>query len=297
MFTVPEELLKYYLSSVLENNPTNFIITLGMRIWCSDNWGSDDDYWSNLLIKNFSLTTNYKKKIDQFTSISWVQSGKKISDLNDSTIIVSDASLNFKYKVDRDWLKYTESQNSEIRILINGNKHTETIKLSKGNSSFQEAKLGGFDITSLIPTDKKISLSIQLFLADEFGLSQSINISIDDVYLDISYIIIILDEPGVDWTLLIIVLIALIAGLVITFSLYQTHFKYPPIVRKIRKLRKKIRKGKTSKKVLTKKREELVKNGSKEQIKILNFDTISPKKVVKVEKIKEIKKEDDNLSN
>ncbi len=275
------------LTSVFEINHYNFTITLGIDIFCEDNIpASDHDHWDDLRIKSCNLTFSYEKKINKLTFVSWNQDGDKISDLSPNRVIISNAMLNFKYKVNQDWS--TSSPNSEIKVFINNKEHTETIKLSSATTSFQKIKSNGFNVTYLISDD--VNLSLQVFLADDFGLNRTIIVLIDEVSLDISYVIIIPDEPGVDWTLLIIILIASIAGLVITFSLYQTHFKYPPIVRKMRKLRKKIKKGKTAKQILLKKRQELIKNGSKEQIKILNFDSIIPEKTGKVEKIKGINK-------
>ena len=190
MTIVPEEDLIFYLTSVISSDFQNFTVTLGMRIWCEDNWVSDRDIWDDLLIKSCNLTFTYERKIDQFTSVSWNQDADKVSDMSNDTVIVNEARLNYRYKIDKNWTK--SSPNSEIKILINGNPHTETIKLSSANSSFQEAKVGGFDITSLITDD--VNLSIQVFLADEFELNQTMIVSIDDVTLNITYTIIFPDK-------------------------------------------------------------------------------------------------------
>jgi len=190
MTTVPEDDLIFYLSSVLSSDNHNFTITLGIRIWSEDNWFSDRDIWNSLYIKSCNLTFTYVKKINQFTSVSWNQNADKISDISNYTVVVNEAILNFKYKINDTWP--ITSPNSEIRIQINDNLHPETAKLINANTSFQEAKVGGFDITSLIIED--VNLSIQVFLADEFGLNRSITISIDEVYLDISYTIIFPDK-------------------------------------------------------------------------------------------------------
>ncbi len=188
----PESVLIDVLTSVLENDGYNFTITLGIDIYCEDNEvGVDIDRWNSLIIRSFNLTFAYEKKIDQFTSVSWNQDGDKISDISDDTVIINEAKLNFKYKIDDNWTE--SSQNSEIRAFINNNKLTETIKLSKANSSYQVAKIGGFDVTSLIPYETKINLSIQVYLADEFRLDNNITISIDDVYLNITYTVIFSD--------------------------------------------------------------------------------------------------------
>jgi hypothetical protein len=95
--------------------------------------------------------------------------------------------LKFNYSIDHEW-PTNLSAFSEIRILINDNPHSETIRLSSANLTFGEAKVGGFDITNLILKEVNITLSIQVFIANTFGLDQNITISIDDVYLSITYI-------------------------------------------------------------------------------------------------------------
>ncbi len=186
MITIPEESLIIYLTSILNYDYLNFNVTLGILVWCEDNRGTETDDWDYLLINNFNLTFTYEKKIDQLTSISWNQEGDKPSDISSSTVVVDEAILNFKYKINDTWPNL--SPNSEIQVLINGIKHSETINLlGEANETFQDAGLGGFDVTYLIEEDKNINLSIQVYLADDFELNRTIAISIDDVSLDISY--------------------------------------------------------------------------------------------------------------
>ncbi|MFW9785911.1 MAG: hypothetical protein ACFFFB_26740, partial [Candidatus Heimdallarchaeota archaeon] len=148
------------------------------------------DTWDLLTIRTFNLSFTYEKKINQFSGASWSQDADKISEVSNDTVIVNKAILNFKYKIDQDWP--TLSPNSEFRILINDNQHSETIKLSTANSTYQDVKPGGFDITALITED--VNLSIQLFIADEFSLNQTITTSIDDITLNISYTVIFPDK-------------------------------------------------------------------------------------------------------
>ncbi|MFX1599823.1 MAG: hypothetical protein ACFFB6_04435, partial [Promethearchaeota archaeon] len=62
MNTVSQEALEFYIGNVLETDHHNFTITLGMRIYCEDNYLLDDiDYWDNLRIKSFNLTFTYEK--------------------------------------------------------------------------------------------------------------------------------------------------------------------------------------------------------------------------------------------
>ncbi|KKK45754.1 MAG: hypothetical protein Lokiarch_07360, partial [Candidatus Lokiarchaeum sp. GC14_75] len=183
MNNIPENVLINLLTAVLQTDNYNFTITLGIDLYCEDNvFGGDVDTWDSLIIKTFNLTFTYEKRINQFTAIAWNQVGNKISGSN---VDILNATLNFKYKIDKNWTLL--SPNSEFRVYLNDRIHTETVKLSNANSTFQEIKAGGFDVTSLILKDINISLSIQVYLADTFALSQTHTISIDNASLLISY--------------------------------------------------------------------------------------------------------------
>jgi len=237
-----------------------------------DNYSQyDRDTWYSLLIKSCNLTFTYRKKINKNAIISWNQDGSKISDLSNDTIVVTNANFNLKYKIDKNWTKYTSSVNSEIQILINDNLHKETIKLGGANETFKEAKVGGFDLTSLITDD--VNISIQIFIANDFNLNQNITVSIDNATLEISYYIFTQDLiagdsgggggtkyiQGYDYTPIIIGLVIGLIALVSMFGVYQKHYKYPPLVRKIRKLKKTIKKGKKLKSLIVSPREELIR--------------------------------------
>jgi len=144
-----------------------------------------------------------------------------------------------------------------------------------------------------------VNLSIQVLIKDEFGLDQVITISIDNVTLDISYIIFVPDPVsdggggggggtkyirGPDYTPIIIGLIAGIIALVVFFSAYQTHYKYPAMVRKIRKLRKKIRKGKSIKSLVVNTRENLAKANFQNDLRILKEEKIPSKKMAQFDR-------------
>lgn len=174
------------LTSVLEADNHNFTITLGIDIYSEDNRGSpgDEDKYTALIIKSCNLTFTYIKKIDQSTKISWNQIGNQLSGAN---IEITGATFNFEYKVDTLWP--TSAPLSEIRFLINNKIYTEgTIKLSSAITIFQEAQLGGFDVVGLVDKDVNISVSIEVYLKDQFDLDEIITISIDNISLNISYI-------------------------------------------------------------------------------------------------------------
>ncbi|MCK4381422.1 MAG: hypothetical protein KAW51_09820, partial [Candidatus Lokiarchaeota archaeon] len=181
-----EEDLIYFITSVLSTDYFNFTITLGIRIYTADNSNTyDNDEFHELLIKSVNFNFTYQRKINQLTSISWNQEGEKPNDVSSNTVVVTEALLDFKYMINDTWT--ISSPNSEIRILINDFKHTETVKLSTATTSLQKAKIEGFDITYLIEEDQNINISIQVYIADEFTLNRSIRISVDDIYLNVTY--------------------------------------------------------------------------------------------------------------
>ena len=242
MVNIPEDVLIAFLTSIFKENNFNFTITLGIDIYCEDNEPStDEDRWDSLIIRSLDFTFTYRKKIDQFTSASWNQEGAAISGSNK---LITGATLLFKYKIDQDWT--SSSPNSEIRVLINNNLHSETIKLSKANNSFQKAKTGGYDVTYLILKGVNISLSIQIYLADEFGLENKITVSITDVYLYISYIETFPDIFSEPWIFAGLFIISIFGASLLAAYLiaYQTYLKYPVPVRKVRKYRKTLTKVK-----------------------------------------------------
>jgi hypothetical protein len=85
---------------------------------------------------------------------------------------------------------------------------------------------------------------IELFLADEFVLDREITISIDNVELWISYDVLIPLEDT-DLFILAFILISIGAACLAAYTIYyQLVLKYPKQVRKVRKYRKTLNKGK-----------------------------------------------------
>jgi hypothetical protein len=118
-----------------------------------------------------------------------------------------------------------------------------------------------------------------LYLADEFRLANNVTISIDNVSLIISYTIF---EPNpiierIDYTWIIYALLIGVVSIITAFTLYQTHYKYPPLVRKIRKLRKKVRKGKKTKPILAKERQESIKTKYMDYLKSVKLEILEDK--------------------
>jgi len=166
-----------------DTSHSDFTIIMGIDIYCEDNDFPDYDEWNALIFNSFNLTFTYERKIEQFTSISWNQIGNQLTGIDKQLL---NATFNFNYKIDELW-PTASSPFSEIAVIINNNKHSETIRLDTANTTFQEAKQGGFDVTSLISKDVNISVSIQVLIANTFGLWKNITLSIDDVELNITY--------------------------------------------------------------------------------------------------------------
>ncbi|MFX0143815.1 MAG: hypothetical protein ACFE9C_07040 [Candidatus Hodarchaeota archaeon] len=240
---VPKNLLISYLNSVLDYDNFHFTITLGIDIYCEDNeYNVDIDNWNMLIMRTFNLTFTYKKNVNRLTSISFEQVGDQITGENAR---ITNALLNFVYKIDTPWPSVL-SPNSEIRVFINDKKITETIKLGILSINPQEAFPGNLDVTSFISKDIDISLSIQIFLADNFGLDEDIIISIDRAFLQISWNVVYDDPFREPWFFRLLLVIASVAGLSIGGYLYayQKILKYPKPVRKVRKYRRTLTKKK-----------------------------------------------------
>jgi len=235
------------LNNVLavDSGHNNFTIVLGIYMYCEDNnSGTDRDHWDDMRFKFLNLTFSYEKKINQFTSGSWAQD---LDEISGSNVRITDANLNFEYKIDKNWTD--SSQNSQIRIFINDRKFEQTISLIDYiySSSFQEARSGGFDIAEILLPYENFTLSIQVFLAEDFELDSNRTISITNVYLYISYIETFSDIFSEPWVFTGLFIIAVFAATALGGYLiaYQSYLKYPVPVRKVRKYRKTLSSDKT----------------------------------------------------
>lgn len=272
MTPLEDDDLAFFLSRVLSRDNRNFTLTLGIDIYCEDNYGGlEIDTWYSLRILSCNLSFNYEKIIDQFTTVSWNQACEKVSDISEYPVEVNSAILNFYYKINQEWPS-NSSPNSKIGVLINNNKIPEEIGLDSATTSYQQAKIGGFEVSDLITDD--VNVSLELNLADEFILADNITISIDNVSLILSYTIF---EPNpivdrVDYSWLIYTLLIGVAVLISGFTLYQTYFKYSPLVRKVRKLRKKVRKGKNMKPLSLRNRQQLIASNYMDKIKKIKLE-------------------------
>ncbi|MFX0135423.1 MAG: hypothetical protein ACFFDN_17400, partial [Candidatus Hodarchaeota archaeon] len=288
MNNVTESDLIFYLSSVIQDG-CNFTITMGINFWCEDNEWTDVDEWEHARIKSLNLSLSYQKKINPDTHAYWSQT----SDLfNGRPFIINEAKLYFQYKIDSKW-PLNDSPNSEFKININNNTHSETIKLSTANITFEDAKPGGFNVIPILVKNAIIKLSLEVYLADEFILADNLTMSIDNVTLYINRTILnqtaveeegippLFIPPGPDWTPVVYLLIAIIAGVLVVFGAYQGYFKYPPTIRKIRKLKKKIKKRKAKKPITISKRDLIIQSQLQNQLKTIEFEKISKGKSLK----------------
>jgi len=229
------------LTNVLAIDPghNNFTVVLGIYMYCEDNQsGYDLDDWTELRIKTLNLTFSYVKKIDQYTTLSWNQ---ELDAINGTNVQVTKANLRFEFKIDKNWT--SAAQNSKFRIFIDDRKFEDSsLDLIEYTNSpnFQEAKAGGYNLLSKILPYEEFNLSIQVYLAEDFGLEDNIIISIRNVYLVISYterFPDVIPEPLLFLGLFIIALIAAITTAAYLIA-YQTYLKYPIPIRKVRKYRK-----------------------------------------------------------
>ena len=179
MTPLEEDDLVFFLGRVLSRDNRNFTLTLGIDIYCEDNYGGlEIDTWYSLRIISCNLSFDYEKIINQFTTVTWNQACKKVSNISEYPVEVNSAILNFYYKINQDWPS-NSSPNSRLGVLINNNKIPEEIGLDSATTSFQQAKIGGFEVSNLITDD--VNVSLELRLADEFKLANNITISIDNV--------------------------------------------------------------------------------------------------------------------
>ena len=278
LFTYNQSIIIDALNTALDKDPdhSNFTIILGINIYSEDNRQfTDEDDYDDLYIKTCNLTITYEKTVNEFTTVSWNQISDPIEGKN---LRISKANFNFKYMIDKLWSETAPL--SELRFYINDKLYSEeTIKLSSANISFTEAKDGGFDVTSYIDKDIDISISIELFLKETFELAEVLTLSFDDVYLYIKIV-----EIEAEMNPIVYLLGGAVVGLVVAFGLYFKIFQYPPLVRKIRKLKSKIRKGRKTKPVLITSRNIIVENNFQERFKLLNLETIKSGKIIGIEK-------------
>ena len=283
---VDESTLIFYLSSVLGSDHHNFSITAGIDIYCEDNvLDADVDYWKSLIIKYLNLSFSYEKKINQLTSVSLTSTGNALNETNyinkhpgSPSLTLNYATFNFKYAINREWL--ISAPNSEFRYYINNIAHTETTELSNGLITWQNASTNGFNVLDLIQKEENISLTLQIYLADNFLLDENISIIIDDVKLRIGYTVTWTEEiSAVNWIPLIISLVMVIIALVGGFASYQFYFRFPPMVRDIKKMSGKIKREKDTEPMDVMKRDTIVEKILDDKLKETNITAVKTKKL------------------
>ncbi|MBN1802303.1 MAG: hypothetical protein JW891_12400 [Candidatus Lokiarchaeota archaeon] len=288
------------LDELFQYNDTSLTLIVGINIFCEDNDdGTDQDIWDELRINTVNLTFTYEKKIEKASTASFRQDGDLLSNTvvgNSSFKSVDNVNLNFDYSIDKPWT--SESTHSKILVQLNGltceeddDDYITLIDIpSTGTIYSYNRSLSSYGYINEI-TDY-VNISILLLMDDDFRLTENITITIDNVVLDIDYTLAFLDPPPPETPepeppgpfdyedyLWLVYLLAITSGVVIaglgTYSiLYVTYLKYPPLVRKIRALRRKVRKNKSlTKPILVKKRATLENVALKEKMQVLNIDT------------------------
>jgi hypothetical protein len=98
---------------------------------------------------------------------------------------------------------------------------------------------------------------------------------------DFEIVLNVIAPPGPDITIIIISLAAGVVGLSVGIVLYQTHFKYPPKVRMMRKIRKKIGKGKKLKPLTVSTRDNIITSEIESNREILRIEKENVDKITK----------------
>ncbi|MFX1275787.1 MAG: hypothetical protein ACFFAT_12150 [Promethearchaeota archaeon] len=179
MFVVNESVLISVLESVLNEDKQNFAMFIGIESeFVDDDIGYDDDTWNYLRIDRVSLNFTYKKVINYESAVSWNQKGNALP----SGSTVTEAKVFLEYMINDTWP--ASSPNSEIIVYINDDPYIETIELKDATTSFQNVT---FDVTSRILNDIEINITIELLINDNFNLSKTIKVSLDNIYLNITY--------------------------------------------------------------------------------------------------------------
>jgi hypothetical protein len=241
LIPLSEETLKFYLEEVLKFNSRNFTMAIGFLLWCEDNYNSQDrDHFTDIYMKNLTLSINYEKNINQFTKINLVQIGDEIVG-ND--IRISGARLKIDYRMDRPDLM--GSKLSELSVKINDKTVLEESKrLTDITSSYQTLEFDEEDVKNYLQINEPVIIAIELNLREDFQLEQPTTIFIDNVYLYID-----IEDLSQNWNPLIITMSVMMLSIIGGFASYNLYFKYSPTQRKLRKLRKKIKKNKKIKKI------------------------------------------------
>lgn len=243
MIADSEEKLINYLTKAISRNNRNFTLSVGMYVKCEDSFQFDADNWKLLSFTGLNFSFGYEKKIDKGTTVEFSQEGDAISGDN---VVITGGNLKFDYKIDKTWPNTSEF--SHLKILINDNEYNEKVFLSEYDSSdlIPANPPGGFNLDNVpIPKGQNITLQIQLYLENDFDLTENITVSIDNVYLEISYYEItpneIYEEPWF-YPVLALVTSGIAIGLGTYLLLYYRIFRFPKQVRTIRKFKKSLNK-------------------------------------------------------
>ncbi len=266
-----------YLTSVLSTDNHQFKIIIEIRIHCEDNIVTNEaDRFDSIYINEVNLSFTYVNRVNALTKASWNQDGPTFSSVKyneTNNITLLGASLTFNYRISESW-PTSDSPNTQIIIFINNNQNPITTYLEKATTGWRTET---FNVMPLISVGVDyVNFTIQLYLGDTFGLNRPITVYIDNVNLMISYQeigIIKSPPPGIDWTPATIILSLGILAALMGLVAYVLYFQFPPLVRKVRSLRRKIKRGRSLKKpVEVENRETLIKKAIKEQLDVLKIE-------------------------
>ena len=192
----------------------------------------------------------------------------------DIRISITRISINVNTDTGESLLNAKSGENFKIKILLN---NTDFGGIVKGATVSYSWEYGVGELADL-DNDGVYEIILQNVKAGSHIIT--ITAFAGDLYEFETYEIVlnVIAESGLDLTWIVIGLTGGIIGIVSVFISYQTHFKYPPMMRKVRKLRKKIRNGKKTKAISVISRYDTIKNNFKATLEILTLNLLKPKK-------------------
>lgn len=227
---------------------------------------------------NYSITINSTEQLSMGANYLSIEATKTNfqTKLINPTIIVRKIQTEILTVSGEPYINIDVGQNAQIRIMLNDTDNGELIKgaivtyiwdldtiprvLTETNGIY-EGVIGN------PPEQLGYTITISAFAGDDYEFEDF------EITLNVGAEIPV-TQPDLSW--LIYTLIGAILGLVVVFTLYQTYFKYPAMVRKIRKLRKKIGKEKKIKPIIMKKRDSIIESRYDDKTAIISFELKTP---------------------
>ncbi|MFX1585743.1 MAG: hypothetical protein ACFFDL_14430, partial [Promethearchaeota archaeon] len=251
--------------------------------------GLTENLTENLMFSHYSIildTSNLGIGVKLFTIIAQATNYRIIT--IDLRITVRRINTLINTTSGGNYIDIEPGDNFRIKVVLNNTDFGGTIKnatvtyrWAHGQGQLQDPDNDGIYEALLqnVPAGSYI-ITISAFAGENYEFE------------DFEIILNAIAEPGLNITIIIILLAAGVAGLSTFFIIYQKHFKYPPKVRKIRKLRKKISKNKKLKPITLQTRQNIINENIINSRQILDADKLDFDDL----RLKNTKKEGGNTS-